>query len=128
VLLSAEQVEGHIWGPGTLNPYEQFRVREPDDMIGNVILVYRGTFDVPLLVAANDETKAVVLLRQQRGAEALALAQQAVEEAPDSAEAHQVLSVALRGTGRSAEADQEHAKARELARANHPDFQANLLK
>lgn len=128
VLLSAGQVEGHIWGPDTLNPYEGFRVREPDDMIGNVILVYRGTFSVPLLTAANEETQAVSLLRQHRGAEALALAQQAVAEAPESAYAQQVLSVALRAVGRNAEADQAHVKARELAKANHPEFQERLLK
>jgi hypothetical protein len=128
VLLSSSQVEGHFWGPDTLNPYDGFRVREPDDMIGNVILVYRGTFAVPLLAAANKDTQAVSLLRQNRGPEALALAQQAVVEAPESAEANQMLSVALRAVGRSAEADQAHARARELARANHPEYQQYLLK
>jgi hypothetical protein len=128
VLVSVTEVTGHNWGPDKLNPYEEFRLREPDDRIENVFLVYRGTFAVPLLAAENDDIASRNLLRQNRTSEALTVARRAVGEAPDSAEANQVLSNALRANGQTAEADQAHARARELALANHPDYQTNILK
>jgi len=38
-------------GPDTLNPYAQFSRLQPDANLGNVVLVYHGTFAVPLAAA-----------------------------------------------------------------------------
>jgi 4-amino-4-deoxy-L-arabinose transferase-like glycosyltransferase len=128
VFLSATDNAGLLWGPGTLNPYAVFRDREPDAMIGNVVLVYRGTFAVPLLAAETDAVAARGLLWQHRVAEALPLAQQAAQEAPDSAEVHRVLADALVASGKTEEAKAEEAETKRLARASYPEFQAWLVK
>jgi len=62
-------------GPESLNPYQIFHDRTPDATIGNIILVYRGTFNVPLLAAETNALAANGLLRQGRAPDALALAQ-----------------------------------------------------
>ncbi|HXC96465.1 MAG TPA: phospholipid carrier-dependent glycosyltransferase [Edaphobacter sp.] len=126
--LSSAQVEGHLWGPDSLNPYETFRQRKPDDEIEGITLVYRGTFDVPLLAAQTDDSQANVMLAQHRVPEALALAQRAAQEAPDSAEVNHVLGQVLLASGRMEEAKQAAANAVRLARANHPEYQKDLLK
>ena len=126
--LSSSQVEGHLWGPDSLNPYETFRQRKADDEIENTILVYRGTFDVPLLAAQTDDGEVWSLLAQHRVAEALALAQRAAQEAPNSAEVNNVLAKALLAAGHTEEANQAAANTVRLARADHPEYQKGLLK
>jgi hypothetical protein len=128
VFLTSTDRDGLMWGPGTLNPYAVFRDREPDDVIGNAVLVYRGTFDVPLLAAQADAVEANNLLRQRRTAEALALAQRAALEAPDSAEIHHVLAQALLDSGRKAEGEAATAETVRLAKTIYPDFQQWLVK
>jgi hypothetical protein len=127
VLISATDISGLMSGPDTLNPYKTFAGRQPDDTIGNVILVYRGTFDVSLLAALNDAAKASGLLRQHRIPEALALAQSAAQLAPDSARVMNVLAQALSASGRTGEAQRASDKALQLARTVHPEFQKDLL-
>jgi 4-amino-4-deoxy-L-arabinose transferase-like glycosyltransferase len=128
VFLSATDLSGLHWGPGTLNPYKVFLERRPDDVIGNTVLVYRGTFDVPLLAAQTDAVAASRLLRQGKVADALALAQRAAEEAPDSAEVHSVLARALNASGRTEEAKAAGAETVRLAKAIYPEFQTDLAK
>jgi Tetratricopeptide repeat len=126
--LSSGQVEGHLWGPDSLNPYETFRQRRADDEIENTILVYRGTFDVPLLAAQTDDGEVWSLLAQHRVTEALALAQRAAQEAPNSAEVNNVLARALLASGRTEEGKQAAANVVRLARADHPEYQRDLVK
>ena len=126
--ISSAQVEGHLWGPDSLNPYEPFRRRKPDDEIENVVLVYRGTFDVPLLAAQTDDGTVSILLAQHRFPEALALAQHAAQEAPGSGEVSNVLAEALMASGRTEESKQAAANAVRLARADHPEYQMRLIK
>jgi Dolichyl-phosphate-mannose-protein mannosyltransferase len=128
VFLSGTDVTGIYSGPGSLNPYKIFLDRKPDDVIGNIVLVYRGTFDVPLLAARTDASAATALLRQHRVAEALALAQHAAQEAPDSAEVHDVLAQALLASNRTAEAEAARAETIRLAKTIYPDFQTDLAK
>jgi hypothetical protein len=128
ILLSATEAEGLLWGPDVLNPYEVFKERRPDALIGNVILVYNGTFELPLLAAHSRASTAYALLRQGKAAEAIAEAQSAVRLAPDSAEVHAALGQVLAAAGRTTEVQQEIATAIRLARATHPDFQAQLIR
>ncbi len=128
ILISATEAEGLLWGPDVLNPYEVFKQRRPDALIGNVVLVYKGTFDVPLLAAYSEEGEAYGLLRQHKISEAVAKAQSAVKLAPDSAEIQAALAQALMGEGRKTEGQQALATAIRLARATHPDFQAQLIR
>jgi hypothetical protein len=128
ILVSSSDIDGLWWGPGTLNPYQPFRDRTPDAIIGNIILVYHGTFDVPLLAGETNAAAATGLLRQHRLPEALALAQTAVQEAPDSADIHAVLGQILLASGRIPEGQQAMAEALHLAQTNYPDFQKYLIE
>lgn len=127
VLVSTTETSGILWGPDTLNPYAAFRDGQPEAKIGNVVLVYRGSFDVPLLAAQSRATTAMGLIRQHRFSEAVALAQEAVQLAPDSAEVNAVLGQALLASGRGEEAKQANARALGLAQTIHPDYQRNLI-
>jgi len=127
VLVSSTETNGHLWGPDNLNPYQLFHDRAPDATIGNIILVYRGTFNVPLLAAESNAAAAIGLLRQGRLPQALALAQTAAQQAPDAADVNFVLGQTLLASGRIPEGQQAMATALRLARANHPDYQTYLI-
>ncbi len=128
VLVSSTELDGLLWGPDELNPYRIFRDRAPDAKIENVILVYRGTFDVPLLAAQTNAVAATGLLRRRRLPEALALAQTAVAQAPESAEVNAVLGQALLASGHIAEGEKAMATALHLAQTIHPEFQKALIQ
>jgi len=128
ILISATEAVGLLWGPDELNPYEVFRKRRPDAMIGNVVLVYNGTFDVPLLAAFSHAAGAYGLLGQRKVAEAIAEAQTAVNQAPNSAEIHAILGQVLLVAGRKSEAQESFAAALRLAHANHPEYQQLLIR
>lgn len=128
VYLSSIETSGLFWGPGPLNPYGTFAHRRPDAEIGNAILVYRGVFDVSLLAGLNDAANASALLRQHRIPDALVWAQKAVLLAPDSAAVNAMLGRTLLAAGHTGEAQQANAKALRLAMAEHPEFQARLIR
>jgi 4-amino-4-deoxy-L-arabinose transferase-like glycosyltransferase len=128
VLISATELAGLLWGPDELNPYQVFRRRRPDALIGNMVVVYHGTFDLPLLAAQTQARAAFGLLQQGRVPEAIAQAQDAVRLAPDSAEIHAALGQLLMAAGRKTEGQQEIATAIHLAKTIHPDFQAQLVR
>jgi hypothetical protein len=128
ILISATEAEGLLWGPDVLNPYEVFKQRRPDALIGNVVLVYNGTFNVPLLAAQSRAGAAYGLLQQHRIAEAVAESQAAVKLAPNSAEIQAARAQILMAANRKAEGQQALATAIRLARATHPDFQAQLIR
>jgi hypothetical protein len=127
VYISAMEVSGLYWGPDTLNPYKSFADRQPDAKIGNVILVYHGTFDISLLAALSDATNASNLFKQHRAAEALVLAQQAAQLAPNNAWVNAELGRTMIALGRAQEGQQVNANALRLALTDHPEFQQDLI-
>jgi hypothetical protein len=127
VLISSTETDGLLWGPDNLNPYQIFHDRIPDATIGNIIFVYRGTFNVTLLAAESNAAAAIGLLRQGRLPEALALAQTAARQAPDAADVNFALGQTLLASGRIPEGQQAMTTALRLARANHPDYQPYLI-
>jgi Dolichyl-phosphate-mannose-protein mannosyltransferase len=127
ILISATDLDGAFWGPGDLNPYQSFRNRAPDAMIGNIILVYHGTFDVPLLAAETNSTAATVLLRQGRIPEAFALAQTAVQQAPTSADVQETYGEISLASGHIPEGQKAMATALSLAQSNYPEYQQSLI-
>ncbi len=124
VLLNSSDRVGWQWG--RVNPYAQFQDRKPDDKIANATLVYRGTFDVPLLSAYSDSVLASALLTQHQTAQALALAQAAYAAAPNSAAVNATLSNALAAAGRQPQADQYRQAALHLANTGDP-FETALV-
>jgi len=51
VRVSASNLTGFEFGPGPLNPYEQFMHLRPTTVIGREVFVFDGHFDVPLASA-----------------------------------------------------------------------------
>jgi Dolichyl-phosphate-mannose-protein mannosyltransferase len=128
VLLAASELDGHRWGPDVLNPYEQFSHLRPDAMPGNVVLVYHGTFNVPLASAYGHLGTAAILVRGKKMTEAVAEAEEAASLAPDSAQIQAALGRTLMAAGRTEEAKQANATALRLAQAVHPEFQDSLIR
>jgi tetratricopeptide (TPR) repeat protein len=123
VLVSASEADGNYWGPGDLNPYEQFLHRRPDALIANSILVFHGQFDIPLLSALAHARQAQQLADRQEWDQALAEAHIAIRLAPRSAEAHAVLGNILLAMGRTDDARRSYQDALSLAQNDHPEFQ-----
>ena len=127
VLVSANDIAGFEWGPAELNPYAPFRDSRPEAVIGNAVLVYRGTFNAPLLAAQNNATLATALLRSGNPTGALPLARAAAAQAPASADIQAILAQILFAAGQPAEGGQHMATAIHLAQTIHPDYQRILL-
>jgi tetratricopeptide (TPR) repeat protein len=123
ILVSGSEADGDYWGPGDLNPYEQFLYRRPDDLIANSILVFHGQFDVPLLAALSHVSHAQQLARRKEWDQSLTEAHLAISLASRSAEAHAVLGNILLAMGRTEEARQSFQDALSLAQADHLQFQ-----
>jgi tetratricopeptide (TPR) repeat protein len=128
VLVSAGVLAGFEFGPGALNPYEQFKQLKPEATIDYGVFVYDGHFAIPLAAALSHGQKAGLLLAQKRVPEALAEAEQAEELAPDSASVNATLGRALDASGRQQEALTHYQKALMLARTVEPQFQESLIK
>ena len=128
VLISATEVAGRQWGPDTLNPYAQFSRLQPDAKPGNVVLVYHGTFAVPLAAAYSHSAIAARLAKEGKMAEAIAEEREAVKLAPDSAPIQAGLGLTLIEAGQEQEGQQVNATALRLARSVHPEFQEQLIR
>jgi len=127
VLMSAGVLSGFEFGPGRLNPYEQFKQLKPVAVIDYAIFIFDGHFDIPLAAALSHGQKAGVLLAEKKVPEALAEAQQAEGLAPDSARVNAAMGRALDANGRSEEALLYYKKALRLAQTTEPRFQQFLI-
>jgi len=127
VLISATELEGRQWGPGKLNPYASFLGLRPDAQPGHVVLVYHGTFSVPLVAAYSLSAEAAQLAAKARWPEAIAKSEAAVQLAPDSAEIQADLGSILMKAGRMQEGRNTNAIALHLAESSHPEFQDRLI-
>jgi Dolichyl-phosphate-mannose-protein mannosyltransferase len=128
VLISATEMAAHSGEPDALDPYGPLIHLRPDAEVGNVVLVYRGTFDVPLLSAYSHFLTAKSLDDEGKTAQAVAEAQEAVNLAPNSATMQAGLGEALMGAGRTQEGQQANATALRLARSVYPESQENLIR
>ena len=123
VFISAGHLSGFEYGPGSLNPYEQFKHIQPTDVIQDAVFVFNGHFEIPLAAAFEDSQKAENLLAAGRTNDALALAQQAVSLAPNSVKPNVTLGDVLTKLNRPDEARQAYEKALDLAKTVEPEFQ-----
>jgi hypothetical protein len=124
VLVSATEMSGQTWGPGELNPYGQFRTRRPVACLAGSILVYQGSFQVPLASALSRLWKVVALANHGEFDAALAEAHAAESLAPQSVDVQFVLGRALKAAGHSEESRRTFENTLRLARAIHPESQA----
>lgn len=127
IFISEIEHSGFWWGPGNLNPYQQFTTLRPDDIIAGDTLVFRGHFDVPTVSALSHVHVADNFLQQGKFAEALPDLQTAIALNPNSLDAHATLALALGRLKRKDEARAEFQKALDLAHTQYPEFQAAAI-
>lgn len=127
VLISASNLAGFEFGPGTLNPYEQFKSLRPTAVVGGGVFVFDGRFEVPLASALSRVQQSNNLLAAGQVEEALSEAQAAVALAPDSVQARLMLGDVLAASSHPAEARAEYEKALSLAKTIEPEFQVRSV-
>ncbi len=128
VLISASNLSGYEYGPGPLNPYEQFKSLTPTAVIAHEVFVYDGHFAIPLAAAIGHAQKARDLLAAKQLPEALADAQQAVALAPNAVNPNVVFGDVLTALGRSGEARDSYKRALLLAQTVEPEFQVGWVE
>lgn len=127
VLISASNLSGFEFGPGLLNPYEQFRHTTPTAVIGRGVFVFDGHFDLPLVSALSRIQNAQNFLAADQPESALTEARSAVELAPEFVSARMTLGDTLAAVGRLEESRAEYDKALNLAKTIEPEFQARVI-
>jgi tetratricopeptide (TPR) repeat protein len=96
-------------------------------VIQHGVYVYQGRFAVPLMSALVDIRKTHDLMKVDQPVAALAVAQEAVALAPDSAFTQLNLADTLAVQGQWSEAGEHYRRAEELARTVRPELEAEDL-
>jgi tetratricopeptide (TPR) repeat protein len=123
VLVSASNLSSVEFGPGSLDPYGQFKSLTPTAVIDHGVFVFDGNFDLALAAALSKVQQAYNLAGTKQFDAALQQAQTAVSLAPDSVQAQLALGDVLRDSGRPHEARPRYERALELAKTVEPEFQ-----
>jgi len=123
VLISASNLSGVEFGPGTLDPYARFRLLKPTTVIDRGVFVFDGKFDLPLAAALSKVQKAQNLAQEKQLDQALQEAQAAVALSPDSIHTQLALGDILREMGQPQQARASYEKALQLAKTIEPEFQ-----
>ncbi|HEX2270105.1 MAG TPA: glycosyltransferase family 39 protein, partial [Pyrinomonadaceae bacterium] len=127
VLISASNLSGVEFGPGSLNPYGQFKLLKPTAVIDRGVFVFDGKFDLPLAAAISKVQKVQNLVQAKQLDQALQEAQAALALAPDSIQTQLALGDVLREMGQPQQARASYEKALELAKTIEPEFQVRFL-
>ena len=127
VLISASNLSGVEFGPGSLDPYGQFKSLKPTAVIDHGVFVFDGKFDMPLAAAISKVQKARNLAAAKQLDQALAEAQAAVALAPDSIQTQLAVGDILREMGQPQQARPIYEKALELAKTIEPEFQIRSI-
>ena len=120
VLISAGTLTGFELGSSVLNPYGEFEKLKPTASIQDGVLVFEGTFQVPLASALSYVQESKALLDKKDFAGALTQAQQAVTIAPDAVQTQVALGDALTALGQKDEARVAYGRAMELVKTMEP--------
>lgn len=115
VLISASELSGAAWSVKEMNPYARFQNMNADERIDNGVFVYRG--DIPLADASAVSAAFLAWSKidQKQPQQALALADQAVQEAPKNFFALSALGDAAAAAGQKDEARAAYRKALDAA-------------
>jgi 4-amino-4-deoxy-L-arabinose transferase-like glycosyltransferase len=127
VLISASTLSGYEFGPGSLNPYEQFKSLAPTAVIQHGIFVFDGHFDIPLASALSHVQKAQNSLAAKQVERALVEAQAAVTLAENAVEAQLMLGDVLAAMGQTEQARSAYEKALALAKTIETEFQIRSI-
>jgi 4-amino-4-deoxy-L-arabinose transferase-like glycosyltransferase len=123
VFVSEEELMGSFWGPGALNPFDQFSKLKPSQAIEGEILEFDGSFDVPTITAESEWVIAEDLLQAGKPDQAMPHAQKAAALAPNSLLAHEVLMSVYAAQHQNDAAQREYQVALNLYEAVDPGFQ-----
>jgi tetratricopeptide (TPR) repeat protein len=123
VLISASNLSGVEFGPGSLDPYGQFKLLKPTAVIDHGVFVFDGKFEMPLAAAISKVQKAQNLAQAKQLDQALQEVQAAVALAPDSIRTQMALGDILLEMGQPQRARASYQKALELAQTIEPEFQ-----
>lgn len=123
VLVSASNLSGLEFGPGSLDPYGQFKLLQPTTVIDHGVFVFDGKFDMSLAAAISKAQKAQNLAAEKQMDQALREAEAAVALAPNAIQAQLALGDVLRASGQTEQARARYEKALELAKTIEPGFQ-----
>jgi tetratricopeptide (TPR) repeat protein len=126
-LISEGDMAGVDFGPGALNPYEQFTALKPVATIQHGIYVYAGHFEIPLAAGLSHVQKAQNFLAVKNIDAARAEAEKGIELAPDSVMANTAMGDVLAAQNRRDEARQYYERALKLAQTVYPDFQVGWV-
>jgi len=128
VLISAGNLSGFEFGPGELNPYEQFKTIQPTATIQNGIFVFEGHFEIPAAAAIGHRQKAEDLLAKGKLDEALTEAQRAVQLAPRAVASSALLGDVFSAMNRKDEALAAYEQALHSAQTICPEFQVGWIE
>jgi hypothetical protein len=120
VLISAGDLTGFEFGSNVLNPYREFQKLRPSTSIEDGVLVYNGTFSLPLASAMSHVEASETLLKQKQPVEAFAEAKTAVAIDPTALQTQLALGDALAALGQKVEAREAYAKGLAIARTMEP--------
>jgi len=127
VLISASNLSGVEFGPGSLDPYGQFKLLKPTAVIDRGVFVFDGKFDLPLVAAISKAQKAQNLAQAKQLEQAFQEAQAAVALSPDSINTQLALGDILREMGQPQQARACYEKALQLAKTIEPEFQIRSI-
>lgn len=127
VLVSASNLSGVEFGPGSLDPYGQFKLLKPTAVIDRGVFVFDGKFDLPLAAAISKTQKVRNLIDEKRLDEALQEAQAAVALAPDAIQSQLAAGDVLSAMGQPQQARERYEKALQLAKTIEPEFQIRSI-
>ena len=127
VLISASNLSGVEFGPGSLDPYGQFKLLKPTAVIDRGVFVFDGKFDLPLAAAISKAQKAQNLAQAKQLEQAFQEAQAAVALSPDSINTQLALGDILREMGQPQQARACYEKALQLAKTIEPEFQIRSI-
>ena len=123
VFVSEEELMGSFWGPGALNPFDQFSKLKPSQVIEGEILEFDGSFDVPMITAESEWVIAEDLLQAGKPDQATPHAEKAAELAPSSLLAHEVLMSVYAAQHKNDAAQREYQISMNLYKSIDPGFQ-----
>ena len=127
VLISAGTLSGFEFGPGSLNPYEQFKHIAPTDVIQHGVFVFDGHFEIPLASALSHVQKAQNLLEHKQTEQALVEAQAAATLAPNEVQTQLILGNVFEEMGQVEQARSAYERALVLAKTIEPEFQIRSI-
>src|SRR5678815_4040938 len=104
VLISASNLSGLEFGPGSLDPHGQFKLLKPTAVIDHGVFVFDGKFDLPLAAAISRVQKSQNLAQAKQLEQALEEARAAVALAPNAIQTQLALGDVLREMGEVKEA------------------------